>query len=153
MIAPISFDSATPRFAMPLLYAGQSQKEAFVNEGVSMTDALLHCVIEGIASSPPATPVDGTAWIVGTSPDGDWSGQGGNLACRQAGQWLFVAPTDGMRVFNRALGQDLRRVGTSWTAPAAPAAPAGGATIDVEARAAIANLLQCLRDAGMFPPA
>ena len=153
MTAPITFDSATPRFAMPLLFAGQAQKEAFVNEGVSITDALLHCAVEGIANSPPATPVDGTSWIVGTSPTGAWSGQSGNVACRQAGQWLFVTPVPGMRVFNRASSQDFRRVGTSWTAPVAPAAPIGGTTIDVEARAVIANLLQCLRDAGMFPPA
>jgi hypothetical protein len=137
---------------MPLLFAGQAQKETFVNEAVSMTDALLHCVVEGIASNPPVVPVDGTAWIVGNSPGGDWSGQAGNLACRQAGQWLFVAPTPGMRVFNRSSSQDFRRLGGSWTAPTAPATPAGGVTIDVEARAALANLLQCLRDAGTLPP-
>jgi hypothetical protein len=153
MTIPITFDSVTPRFAMPLLFAGQAQKEAFVNEGVSMTDALLHCVVEGIANSPPATPVDGTAWIVGNSPTGAWVGQAGNLVCRQAGQWLFIAPAPGMRVFNHGSSQDFRRLGTSWTAAAAPALPTGGTTVDVEARAALANLLQCLRDAGTLPPA
>ncbi|MEP7221685.1 MAG: DUF2793 domain-containing protein [Novosphingobium sp.] len=153
MTTPITFDNATPRFALPLLYAGQAQKEVFVNEGIAITDALLHCVVEGIASNPPATPVEGTAWIVAASPAGDWSGKGGFLACRQAGQWLFFSPLPGMRVFNRATGQDHRRVGSNWIAASAPAVPAGGTTIDVEARAALANVLQCLRDAGTLPPA
>jgi hypothetical protein len=153
MTTSMTFDSATPRFAIPLLFAGQAQKEVFVNEGSSITDALLHCVIEGVASNPPTTPVDGTAWIVGSSPTGAWSGHTGRLACRQAGQWIFVAPTAGMRVYNRSTSQDVRSVGTGWIAPAAPVAPVGGTTIDVEARAALANLLQCLREAGTLPPA
>ncbi|MEO5598807.1 MAG: DUF2793 domain-containing protein [Novosphingobium sp.] len=153
MTTPITFDSVTPRFAMPLLFAGQAQKEVFVNEGVSITDALLHCVVEGVAEDPPSTPIDGTAWIVGNTPGGIWSGQAGNLACRQSGQWIFFTPTPGMRVFNRSSGQDYRRIGANWFAPTAPTTPSGGTTIDVEARAALANLLQCLRDAGTLPPA
>ena len=147
---PITFDTISPRYALPLLFAGQSQKEAFVNEAHALTDALIHCAIEGTAAAPPGSPVDGDNWLVGASPTGAWAGQPGKLACRQAGNWLFVSPMDGMRLLDKSTGQE-RRYSAGWLAPAAPADPAGGATIDAEARAAIASLIAALRTAGVFP--
>ena len=132
--------------------AGQAQKEFFVNEAHALTDALLHCAIEGVANAPPASPAEGAAWLVGTAPTGDWSGQAGKLACRQGGGWLFVAPRDGLRVLNRATGQDMRFSG-AWKVPTRPAAPSGGAVIDAEARASLAAILTALESAGMIPPA
>ena len=147
---PITFDSISPRFALPLLFAGQAQKEAFVNEAHARADALLHCAIEGEAAAPPTTPVEGTNWLVAASPTGPWAGQAGKIACRQAGNWLFVAPRDGIVLLNRANGQQ-RRYFASGLAPTVPAAPSGGATIDAEARTAIADLVAALRTAGVFP--
>ena len=147
---PIAFDSTSPRFALPLLFAGQAQKEAFVNKAHALTDALLHCAIEGEAATPPTTPVEGTNWLVAASPTGAWAGQAGTIACRQAGNWLFVAPRDGMILLNRANGQQ-RRYFASWLAPSAPAAPSGGSTVDAEARTVITALVAALRLAGIFP--
>ena len=150
MSDPITFDTATPRFHLPLLFAGQAQKEFFVNEGRHLTDALLHCAIESQTAVPPSTPSDGQAWLVAAGASGVWTGQAGNLACRQSGQWLFIAPRDGMRIVNKTSGQDMRWLSGSWITPAVPAAPTDGATIDSQARAAITELVQKLRDAGIF---
>ena len=150
MSDPLVFDTLSPRFGLPLLFAGQAQKEAFVNEAHALTDALLHCAIEGAASAPPATPANGECWLVGASPTGAWTGQTGKIACRQAGNWLFAAPLDGMRILDKSNGQDKLFRGT-WQSPAAPAAPSGGSNIDVEARAAIDALIAALRLAGIFP--
>ena len=147
---PITFDSTSPRFALPLLFAGQAQKEAFVNEAHARTDALMHCAIEGEAAAPPTTPIEGTNWLVAASPTGTWAGQAGKIACRQAGNWLFIEPRDGMVLLNRANGQQ-RRYFASWLAPTVPAGPSGGSTIDAEARTAIAALVAALRTAGVFP--
>ena len=147
---PITFDSISPRYALPLLFAGQAQKEAFVNEAHARTDALIHCAIEGTAAAPPGSPVEGTNWLVGASPTGAWAGQAGKIACRQAGNWLFVMPKDGMRMLDKSDGQE-RRYSAGWLAPSVPAAPSGGSTIDAEARTAIAALVTALRTAGAFP--
>ena len=147
---PIIFDSTSPRFALPLLFAGQAQKEAFVNEAHALTDALIHCAIEGVAAAPPATPVEGTNWLGAASPTGAWAGQAGKVACRQAGNWLFAAPRAGMRLLDRSSGQE-KHFFASWQVPTAPAAVTGGSTIDTQARSAIADLIAALRIAGVFP--
>jgi hypothetical protein len=152
MTDPLSFASATPRYGLPLLFAGQSQKEFYVNEAHALADALLHAACEGEASAPPTTPADGETWLVAASATGDWTGQDGQLAARQAGNWLFVAPSEGMRLFDRSTGQILLYRG-GWQRPPAPAAPSGGSVIDAEARAAIADLVTALAEAGIFPGA
>lgn len=149
MSDPIHFTSASPRFALPLLFAGQAQKEFFVNEALCRTDALLHPAVEGEADEPPATPEDGESWLIGADPVGAWSGRAGHFASFQAGSWVFAAPRDGMRVLDRSTGQHILYRG-GWLRPAAPAAPEGGATIDGEARAAISALLAALVAGGIL---
>jgi hypothetical protein len=150
MTDPISFTSATPRFALPLLFAGQAQKEFYLNEAHALADALLHAACEGETAEPPVSPAEGEAWLVASGASGEWTGQDGKVASYQAGNWLFAAPNDGMRLFDRATGQMLLHRG-SWVRAAAPSSPVGGAVIDVEARAAIADLIAALADAGVFP--
>ena len=149
MSDPISFDSASPRFGLPLLFAGQAQKEVFINEAHALTDALLHCAIEGVAGSPPGSPAEGTNWLVAPSATGDWLGKDGSVACRQAGNWIYVTPRDGMRLMNRNTGQDLRFAG-AWHFPATPAAPTGGTVVDDLARGVIVSIINALRVAGIF---
>jgi hypothetical protein len=150
MTDPISFTSTTPRFALPLLFSGQSQKEFYVNEAHSLTDALLHPACEGEAAAAPATPVEGEAWLVAGGATGEWSGADGKLALRQSGNWLFASPSEGMRLFDKSTAQVMLYHG-GWQRPAAPAAPSGGAVIDAEARTAIAELVTALTAAGVFP--
>lgn len=150
MSDPFLFDSTSPRFGLPLLFAGQAQKEAFVNEAHALTDALLHCAIEGETAAPPADPADGACWLVGAPAADAWAGQEGRLACRQAGNWLFVTPRDGMRLLDRATGQERRFFGT-WRMAAGIVEPNGGTIVDVQARAAIAQIVAGLREAGIFP--
>ena len=85
MTDPISFTPATPRFALPLLFAGQSQKEFYVNEAHALTDALLHAACEGETADPPPAPIEGEAWLVASGAAGEWAGQDGKLASRQSG--------------------------------------------------------------------
>lgn len=150
MSDPFLFDIASPRFGLPLLFPGQAQKETFVNEAHALADALLHPAIEGEAAAPPPTPADGRSWLVSASATGDWAGHDGKLACRQAGNWLFVSPRDGMRLLDRSTGQERRFFGT-WKIADEAVEPTGGSIVDAEARVAILQLIVALKVAGIYP--
>lgn len=143
------FDTRTARFELPLLFAGQAQKEGYVNEMAARIDALLHLAVEAELAVPPAAPGDGQAWLIAAAASGEWSGKTGQIAARQAGNWLYFNPRHGMRLFNRTTGQFIQFTG-AWAVPSRPAAPSGGAVVDAEARAAIAALLSSLTSAGIL---
>ena len=125
-----------------MLSVAQAQKETTHNEALVLIDALLHApVVDGPLATPPEYPTEGDCWIVDEAPIGEWSGEAGRLALWTAGGWRFVAPSPGMRVRRISDGATLLFNGSGWTVPIAIANPEGGATIDLEARAAIDALL------------
>jgi hypothetical protein len=147
---PFNFDSTSSRFGLPLLYVGQAQKEAWINEAIARIDSLLHCSVEVERADPPASPANGEAWIVASGATGSWTGKDAMIAARQADNWLFIPVRDGMRVFDRSTRQE-RLFSTIWQLPAAPSAPSGGTIVDIEARSALSELIQALRVSGVFP--
>lgn len=150
MTDPLSFSSTSPRFALPLLFAGQSQKEVTVNEALLTADVLLHLAVEAVVTTPPAAPASGQCWLVGASATGAFAGKSGRIANWSDGGWRFVAPREGMRAYDIAASAYRHFAGGNWQIAAAPVAPAGGTVIDSEARAAIGNLIATLRAAGVL---
>lgn len=150
MTDPISFASATPRFALPMLFAAQAQKETFVNEAHVLTDALLHPVVEGESNAEPVSPLNGECWLVGAAPSGTFATHEDAIACHHEGQWLFAAPIEGMAVFDRSSGQ-FRHYHDGWASVSAISPPSGGAVADQEAREAINSILDALAVAGILP--
>jgi hypothetical protein len=148
---PIEFEAKTARMALPMLFAGQAQKEFTVNEALLRTDIALQCAVEDEVSSPPSAPAIGQVWLIGTSPTGIFSGRAGEIAGWTADGWRFIAPAAGFVAYDRT-AQCFRVFSGTWRKPEAPTAATGGGTIDVEARAAIANILQTLISAGVFAP-
>lgn len=158
------------RFGLPFIQAGQAQKEIFHNEALALVDAALHPVAQAAGDNdPPSSPGPGECWIVGASPSGDWSGQAGAIAAWTGGGWRFVVPKPGMLVWVIADGLWARRTDSGWligdiaaasfsvageqvvgAQQAAIGDPAGGATIDAEARAALAALLAAARAHGLI---
>lgn len=152
MTDPIVFASTTPRLGLPNLFAAQAQREITINEAFAILDALVHGVVDGEANDPPASADDGQCWIVGSQPTGDWASHAGQIACRQSGAWLFVAPIDGMVVFDGSASR-IARFDNGWIRTTGVSAPSGGSVVDVEARAAISELIDALAAAGIIAPA
>ena len=123
------------------------------------------------SATPPASPVIGQCFLVGAGATGAWAGQDGALAGFSEGGWRFVPPTDGVAVLVRSSGETMLRRAGAWETgiarirevrvngqtvvrdrQAAVAGPTGGATVDAEARSAIAGVLAALRAHGLIAP-
>jgi hypothetical protein len=150
MTTPAEFENTTPRFDLPLLHSGQSQKEWFLNEAHALIDALLHCTLEGEAVLAPTEPAEGECWLVASEAGGEWTGRDGTVALHQAGGWNFIAPIHGMQVFDKGRGQFVLFDG-EWNSAADVAEPTGGSFVDTEARTVIAELIAVLRASGVLP--
>lgn len=154
---------------LPMLSAGQAQKEMTHNEALLLIDALLSgAVLEVGLDSPPEAAEDGACWIVGAAPGGLWEGQAHAVAISSAGGWRFAAPREGMRLWAGAglgfvlfrngewrVGEAHGKVfveGTQVVGERLPpvAEPLGGVVVDGQARAAIVAVLEALRAHGLI---
>lgn len=163
----------SPRLQLPLLSAGQAQKELTHNEALILLDSFCHgCCSGGPANVPPDTPELGLSYLCGTAPTGDWLGHAQDVACWTEGGWRFARSFDGLKVNDRATGHTWRFLGGQWLSgivmatevqingtkvlgPQQPSIPsvAGGAVIDLEARSVLAQVLAALREHGIIASA
>lgn len=149
MSDPIALASSTPALGLPLLYAGQAQKEFFVNEALCLLDALHARAVTASQPAPPASAADGACYRVTSTATGAWTGQENRLAVLIGGAWHFVAPAEGMVVFDKATdGFVIFR--SQWQPAADIAVPAGGTVIDVQARSALTALIAALKTMGVL---
>ena len=161
----------TPRLGLPLLVAGQVQKEVFLNEALALADLLISGSVEPAPiASPPASPTTGTLYrVAAAGASGAFAGQEGKLAGWTEGGWRFVAPVEGMRLTERGSGLELAYRDGLWTSGslrasevligaqrvlgarlAAVADPAGGTVVDTQGRLAITQILAALRAHGLI---
>lgn len=151
MSNPLNFSSTTQNIGLPLLIAGQAQKEFFVNQALDILDTLHPHAVVASQAAPPQSAVDGDCFRVTAPATQAWEGCESHLAVRVSGDWHFVPPREGMRLYDLAAGHSLF-FRTAWQAAATPIVPASGATIDAEARSAIRELIAALRNLGVFAP-
>ncbi len=148
----------TARFGLPLLVAGQGQKEITHNEALVLLDAMVGCVVERRdVVAPPVLKSEGQCWLLPTGVTGDWTGKTGQVAIWTAGGWRYVSPPEGASVYVRAGAERLRRLNGLWThdtprnvPTAALDNPTGGSNVDSEARAVLSLLLERLRQMGLI---
>lgn len=162
-------DETSARLALPLIHAGQAQKEVAHNESLTLLDMLVQAAVESAdVATPPASPAAGQCWIIDSGASGAWAGKSGMIAGWTAGGWRFVAPVEGIRVWVADRGHAMMFDGGNWTderaradgyyvdgqrvvsaRQVAIADPAGGSVVDSEARAAIASIISALQSHGL----
>lgn len=147
----VPFPAVTQRFGLPLLFAGQSQKEFFVNQSLVLIDALLQPSVVESLDAPPAEVIEGAVYRVIGPATGLWSGREKQLAFRVAGQWQFIHPSTGMRIYDQAEDQWLLyRSDDEWFSAELPGEVQGGSVIDSEARELIAEMIEALHALGLI---
>lgn len=149
MSDPIAFATTTPTIGLPLLIAGQAQKEFFVNQALCLLDALHPRIIAASQPAPPQSANEADCFRVTAPAVGTWAGHEGELAIRIGGGWHFVVPREGMQIFDVTVGHAIV-YRSEWESAAAPAVPTGGTIIDTQARAAISSLIQALAAVGIL---
>ena len=158
------------RLALPLIEAGQAQKEVTHNEALTLLDLLVQASVTAVGvDTPPASPAIGQGWVVGAAPTGAWAGHPGEVAGWTAGGWRFLPPREGMALWSEATGTVVRRRAGAWEQGLVRAAglmvngttvvraqrPAiteatGGTTVDARARTAVTQILETLRAHGLI---
>lgn len=162
--------SQTQRLGMPLLSAGQAQKELTHNEALVLLDAVLHgCCFGSPANAPPTLPEPGLSYICGAAPVGAWIGQKDGVASWSDSGWRFIKPFDGLQLIARDTGRTWRFMAGQWSAGLVKASevqvnglkvvgtqqPAissisGGNVVDIEARLALTQILAAMRSHGLI---
>ena len=150
MTDPVVFPSSTVNTQLPLLFSGQAQKEFFINEALSIIDAIAPSVVNAVQAEAPTQHSEGVCYLVDDSPTGEWTDHQAQIACSIGGGWHFVEPVEGMELFDQATGQKLVYA-SGWSRAVTPDEPSGGATIDHEARTAVVELIAALKVAGVLP--
>lgn len=160
----------TERLSLPMLIAGQAQKELFHNEALQTLDIVVAAAVEEPArDDPPVSPNAGACYLVGENPTGAWLDYAGHLASFSTAGWRFVTPVPGLAVLVKttemlaiygSAGWDVGTVRAArllvdgkqvvGSQMAAIADPAGGSTVDVEARTILAVILSTLRHHGLI---
>jgi hypothetical protein len=161
---------ATERLLLPMLIAGQSQKEVIHNEALQLLDVLVAAAVEEPPrDDPPVPAVTGTCFLVGASPTAEWSQFAGHLAAFTAGGWRFVPPRQGLNVFVKSTGTTAHYGAAGWEIGVLAASrllidgaqvlgpqqgpiagPTGGSAVDAEARQTLDEILSALRGHGLI---
>jgi hypothetical protein len=127
------------------------------------------CVEEPPRAAPPAAPVVGQCFIVGSTPTGEWASYVHHVAAYTTGGWRYIPPVSGMCFYVRSEEATACYRAGQWdlgvlrgssvmigadqvlgSRAAAIADPTGGAVVDAEARAAITAILTDLRTHGLI---
>ncbi|WP_310498865.1 DUF2793 domain-containing protein [Sandarakinorhabdus sp.] len=158
----------TTRLRLPLLAAGQAQKEITHNEAIAQLDRLMHItVISRELTSPPAEPDAGDSYIVPFSGTALWGAPAGTLMSWDGFGWQATTPITGMVAYV-VTDAATTIFAAGWQAgwpvshlmigaravlgatPASVVPPNGGAVVDAEARAVLGMLLAALSAQGII---
>lgn len=139
----------TARLDLPLIVSGQALKHVTHNEALARLDLLVQPVVASASLAiPPASPIEGEAFLVPSGASGTWAGHADEIAAWQAGDWTFCEPAPGWQVFDQTTGTLKVFAGGAWTTIAATGA--GLPKLGINASADTTNRLALASAASLF---
>jgi len=119
----------TPYLDLALLVEGAQGNESYVNKMMVQMDA---GVLQGItlAISNDGTPTDYNSYIVGASPTGEFAGATPNDFAYYQGQWFYITPREGWRMYVQDTGTEYQWDGAAWSVITPPSV--GGSDTQVQ---------------------
>jgi len=144
--------SETTNLGLPFLEASQAQKHVTLNEALLALDALVQTgIVDRDLTVPPASPMDGDAYIPATGSTGGWAGKDLNIAIWQDGIWNFHAPKKGWIVYLVDENMIALWNGTGWSDLASAIGPLQNlAQLGINTAADATNKLAVASDAVLF---
>jgi hypothetical protein len=105
----------TASLALPLLAAAQAQKHITHNEALILLDAVAQIAVRAIdQNAPPASPVAGDRYLVGSTPTGAFAGQAAKIAAYDGSAWRFMTPKAGWVMTNTTDSSVSFHDGLAW---------------------------------------
>lgn len=105
----------TPILKLPYIVLSQSQKEVTHNEALNRMDALIQTAVEDMTLTTPPTGIEGALYVVGTGATGSWASKDNYLAQYIGGVWVFYAPFEGLRAWNKATATAVVYKSSAWS--------------------------------------
>lgn len=103
------------RGGIPLLQFNQSSPYLSHNEAIEKISAIGVGGVTGYnTDSPPGSPVEGSLYVIGSSPTGVWTNYSKHLAHYLNGTWEFYAPFSGLYTLEITTGKFVYYNGSSW---------------------------------------
>lgn len=87
------------------------------NPNFAAIETLLHLTVLMVESTPPGSPANGEAYIVGASATGAWAGREDDIAVwytTGTPAWLYLTPATGYRAYNVDTGTYWLYDGAGW---------------------------------------
>ncbi|WFE73681.1 DUF2793 domain-containing protein [Roseinatronobacter sp. S2] len=106
------------RLAMPYIQPAQAQKHVTHNEALRLLDVVVQLsLVSRALSVPPLIAQNGSCYLVPAGAGGDWVGQAGQIALRDADMWDFLTPRAGWLAMVLDEDRLLFFDGTLWRVP------------------------------------
>ncbi len=119
----------TFQFELPMVMPAQAQKHVTVNAALARLDAVAQLrVTTSSLGEPPASAVDGEAFIIPAGGVNAWAGRRGQVAVWSNGGWEFISPKAGWQAWDDAAKARVIHDGSDWVSSGAPVSPGGATT-------------------------
>jgi hypothetical protein len=87
-----------------------------LTEALSNLDVQVDLCLSGqFVDTPPVSPEDGAAYLIGASPSDAWADHALEIATKTGVGWLFSKPVDGLRAYFKPTGAFLIYTDGNWT--------------------------------------